>query len=93
MTEQEKKLEQPVTMTSTPKLSDVWEDTLTNIFGYSNRTVDGKALRFWVRHQKFETLHHMKLYDLNSYQTNGLLETYKEDPNNLAELGLHHTLL
>ena len=41
-------------MPSTPKLSDIWEYTLTEILGHDSKTNSGKSLRVWIKTHKID---------------------------------------
>ena len=41
-------------MPSTPKLSDIWEYTPTEVVGHDSKSDTGKSLRFWVKTNKID---------------------------------------
>ena len=65
-------------MPSTPKLSDIWEYTLTEMLGHDSRSDTGKSLWFWVKTNKIDELYKLLLWDVDDFTNHGALSSYME---------------
>ncbi len=63
---------------TTPRMNPLWDHTITTVLGFNNRTDFGKAIRFWVRYHKLETLDDLCIYDPSWLLPDGRLEKYVE---------------
>ena len=57
-------------MPSTPKLSDIWECTLTEMLGHDSQNDTGRSLRFWVEYHKLEGFYQLLLWDVDNFTDN-----------------------
>ncbi len=88
--EQEEKEEEVL---KTPRLTTILDYTFSHVLGYNARTNIGKSLRFWAKYYKFESLHQLMLYDVDSFKIDGALEQYKEDSSSFGTTTLAATPL
>ena len=68
-------------MPSTPKLSDIWEHTVTEILGDDSKSDTGKSLRFWVKTHEIDECFHLLLWDVDDFTDHGGLSSYVEKPD------------
>ena len=68
-------------MPSTPKLSDIWEYTLTEVLGHDSKSDTGRLLRFWVKHHKLEEFYQLLLLDAEEFTSHGALSSYMKSTN------------
>ena len=65
-------------MPSTPKLSDIWEYTLTEMLDHDSKTDTGRTLRFWVKTHKIDEFYKLLVWDVDDFTDHGALSSYME---------------
>ena len=68
-------------MPFTPKLSGIWEHTLTAILRHDHKSETGEVLRLWVKHHKLEEFYQLLSWDIEEFTSDGALSYYMEKPN------------
>ena len=65
-------------MPSTPKLSDIWEYTPTEMFGHDSKSDTVKSLRFWAKTHQMDEFYQLLLWDIDNFIDNGVFSSYME---------------
>ena len=65
-------------MPSTPKLSDIWEYTLTEMLGYESKSETTEVLRLWVKNHQLEAFNQLIIWDVDEFTDHGALSSYME---------------
>ena len=68
-------------MSSTSKLSDIWECTLTRVLRHGSKSETGIVLRLCVKHHKLEEWYQLLSWDIEEFTRHGGLSSYMETPN------------
>ena len=65
-------------MPSTPKLSDIWEYTLTEMLGHNSKSETSKVFMFWVKTNKLEEFYQLLLWDVDDFTDHRSLSSFME---------------
>ena len=60
-------------------LSDIWENTLTEILNHDPKSEVGIIRRAWVKHNKVEDFNSLLTFNVDDFTPSGILCYYKEN--------------